>query len=118
MNLYDYGDFLTVRPVHIATVSPDNKANLAIVSDIRIIDKNRVIISHNEMINTPNNIQTNSNVCITSFNFDWIGVRLYGTAEYYSEGEYLDLAIKHFKNENTNPVGAIIVTVNKLEELK
>lgn len=41
-----------------------------------------------------------------------------GIADYYTNGEYFDLDIQLFKNKNTNPLGAIVVTVKNIEEIK
>lgn len=116
--LRKYESLINNKPIHIATISADGKPNLAVVADVKVIDDNRLLISHNEMINTPKNIQNNNNIVITAFDDNWAGIRLTGTAEYYSQGKYIDMAIKFFKNKSTNPIGAIIVTVNELEELK
>ena len=82
MNLNKYKDLIESNPLHIATVNKDNKPNLSVASDVRVLDDNTLIISCNEMVNTQENIKTNSNVVITSFDDKWVGVRLSGTAKY------------------------------------
>jgi hypothetical protein len=77
------------------------------------------------MINTPKNILTNKNVVLTSFNENWQGVRITGVANYYTNGEYYDLCKKYFfkndeenSSEITKPKGAIVITVEKCEEIE
>ena len=74
--LNKYKELIESNPLHIATVNKDNKPNLSVASDVRVLDDNTLIISCNEMVNTQENIKTNSNVVITSFNDKWVGVRL------------------------------------------
>lgn len=125
MNLLERKDLIENYPMHIATVTPDNKPNLAVAADVRVIEENKIIISHNEMVTTPKNILTNNNIVLTSFNENWEGLRITGTATYYKDGEYYDFCKKtFFSNGETNsfgetePRGAILVTVEKIEEMK
>ncbi|MBQ1550788.1 MAG: pyridoxamine 5'-phosphate oxidase family protein, partial [Bacilli bacterium] len=96
MNLNKYKDLIESNPLHIATVNKDNKPNLSVASDVRVLDDNTLIISCNEMVNTQENIKTNSNVVITSFDDKWVGVRLSGTAKYYTEGKHYDFCKNTF----------------------
>ena len=125
MNLLENKDLIENNPMHIATVSSDNKPNLAVASDVRVLKENKIIISHNEMVNTPKNILTNKNVVLTSFNEKWEGLRITGTADYYTDGEYYDFCNKTFFGNGevspfgaTKPKGAIVVNVEKVEEIK
>lgn len=125
MNLLDYKDLIDNRPTHIATVNKDNNPNLAVVSNIRVLDESRVIISANEMKNTPNNIAYNENVVLTVFNDKWVGLRLFGKAKLYESGEYYDFCYKTFFPNGkvspcgaVKPIGAIVVTIDKVEEYK
>ena len=125
MNLLDYKDLINNRPTHIATVSKDNKPNLAVASNIRVLDENKLIISINEMNNTKNNIQYNDNVVLTVFNDKWAGLRIFGKGIFYESGEYYDFCYKAFFPNGkvspcgaTRPKGALVVTTNKVEEYK
>ena len=80
-NLLPYKSLLEGGPIHIATVTKTNLPNLAVASDIKVLDGSTILISHNEMTHTPSNIQGNPNVVLTSFNAEWVGVRITGTAE-------------------------------------
>lgn len=121
MNLFEYKDLIDGKPIHIATVNRDNKPNLAVASDVKIIEKDKIVISVNEMINTQVNIQQNHNVVLTAFNEKYEGLKIFGTATFYSEGKYYDLCEKLFfsNGEITSfgaikPKGAIVVIVDKI----
>lgn len=67
MNLFDYSELINNNPIHIATVKPNNSPNLSVASDVRVNDKNKIIISINEMNNTQKNVEYNDNVVIIVF---------------------------------------------------
>lgn len=118
-------ELIESNPMHIATVSADNKPNLSVASDVRVLENNKIIISHNEMVNTPKNILTNKNIVLTSFNEKWEGLHMTGIADYYTDGEYYDFCKNTFLGNGevtpfgaTKPKGAIVVTIEKCEEIK
>ena len=121
MNLFEYKDLIDGKPMHIATVNKDNNPNLAVASDVKVIEENKLVISVNEMVNTQQNIQYNHNVVLTVFNEKYEGLRMFGTAEFHSNGEYYELCRKTFFCNRevspfgaTKPKGAIVVTVDKV----
>ena len=123
VNLFDYKDLIDRKPMHIATVNKDNNPNLAVVSNVIVIEENKIIISVNEMVNTQKNIQYNPNVVMTVFNSEYKGLRIFGTAKFYEEGKYYDFCQKtFFKNGKvspcgaTKPKGAMVVTVSSVAE--
>ena len=124
MNLYEYDNLISKKPIHIATVNKDNNPNLSVASNVRIIDNNKIIISANEMVNTPKNIEYNPHIVITTFDEQWNGLRLFGKAKFYTSGEYYDFCEKTFFANNkispfgaTKPKGAIVVIVDTVERL-
>ena len=125
MNLLEYKELIDGKPIHIATVNSDNNPNLSVASDVRVFNEDSIIISVNEMNNTQNNIQYNPNVVITVFNEEWVGLRIFGKATFYSDGEYYDFCQNTFFANGevtpfgaTKPKGAIVVKVEKIEEFK
>ena len=60
MNLFEYKDLIDGKPMHIATVNKSNNPNLAVASDVKVIENDKIIISVNEMVNTQENIQLRS----------------------------------------------------------
>jgi predicted pyridoxine 5'-phosphate oxidase superfamily flavin-nucleotide-binding protein len=114
--LLEYKELLESHPMNIATASKQGKPNLAVASDVAVISDNQLLISHNEMMKTVVNITTmGGGICMMTFDKNWQGVRLYGTAEYFSRGKWLNRVKELFANDHTKPKGAILVTVNKLE---
>lgn len=125
MNLLDYKEIINNKPTHIATVNKDGNPNLAVVSNIRVLDEKRIIISVNEMSNTPKNIEYNDNVVLTVFNEQWVGIRMFGNGKFYNSGEYYDYCFKTFFPNGkvspfgaTKPKGAMVITINKIEEYR
>ena len=125
MDLFKYKDLIDNNTIHIATVNQNNNPNLSVASDVRVIGKDKIIISANEMNNTQKNIQNNSNVVITIFNKEWVGLRIFGKAKFYTDGEYYDFCNKTFFQNNhitpfgaTKPKGAIVIEVTNVQELK
>lgn len=125
MNLLKYKEIIDGKPTHIATVNKDNNPNLAVATNIRVIDENKIIISINEMNNTQNNIKYNENVVLTVFNEKWVGLRLFGKGKFYESGKYYDFCFKTFFPNGkvspagaTKPKGALVITINKIEEYK
>ena len=83
---------------------------------MKVIDTNKLLISHNEMVKTVENVKINPAICLTTFDKDWKGVRMYGQAKYHATGKWYDLAKKLFTNKQTTPKGAIVVTVDLIQE--
>lgn len=125
MNLFVYKDLIEGKPIHIATVDSNNNPNLSVASDVRIIEEDKIIISINEMNNTQKNIEYNPNVVLTVFNKEWVGLRIFGKGQFYTEGEYYDFCNNTFFSNGevtpfgaTKPKGAIVIKVEKIEEFK
>ncbi|MCL2371386.1 pyridoxamine 5'-phosphate oxidase family protein [Candidatus Saccharibacteria bacterium] len=76
MNLFDKKSLIDGNSTHIATVRPDGSPNLAVVADIKVLGEDRLLVSHNEMANTVNNIKHNPRVVLTSFDKNWGGAKI------------------------------------------
>ena len=83
---------------------------------MKVVGTNQILISHSEMIKTVDNIKANPAICLTTFDQDWKGVRMYGQAQYHTTGKWHQMAKKLFTTDKSTPKGAIIVTVDSLEE--
>lgn len=123
MNLYDYKELIDGKPMHIATVNKQNNPNLSVASDVKVISENKIIISVNEKINTQQNILYNPNVVLTVFDADYKGLRIFGTGEFFTDGEYYDICKKTFFGNGevstfgaTCPKGVIVITITNLAE--
>ena len=123
MNLFEYKELIDGKPMHIATVNKENNPNLAVASDVKVIEENKIIISVNEMVNTQENISHNPNVVLTVFNEEYKGLRLFGTAQFFVDGKYYELCEKTFFGNGevtpfgaTKPKGAIVITITDFSE--
>jgi predicted pyridoxine 5'-phosphate oxidase superfamily flavin-nucleotide-binding protein len=118
MDLTKFVELLEKHPTQIATVNGNGHPNISVVADVKVLGEDRILIAHNEMVKTVENIKEGrKQVCLTCFNPDWQGVRVYGEAEYFTEGGAYDKVIELFANEKTNPQGAIVVTASALNEM-
>jgi uncharacterized pyridoxamine 5'-phosphate oxidase family protein len=113
--LSEYKSLLENNPISIATTDGE-QPNIAIASDVKVVSDYQLLICHSEMKKTVVNITTHNRVCITCFDKNWGGVRIYGKAEYYNDGEWLERVIRLFANDQTSPKGAILVTAEKIEQ--
>lgn len=125
MNLFQYENLINGKPMHIATVNSNNNPNLSVASDVRVLEEDKIIISANEMVNTQENIKYNNNVVLTVFDDNYEGLRIIGNAEFYKEGKFYDFCKKTFFSNGeitpfgaTEPKGAIVIKVLKIEEYK
>lgn len=121
--LTEYQDIIDGKPIHIATITPSGDPNLAVASDVQVLDDSHLLISANEMVHTQENIQHNPKVVITAFGKDWKGVRIFGAAELHTDGKYYDMRKqKFFANGEvtpfgaTEPKGAIVVEATEIKE--
>lgn len=123
MNLFDWDNLINDNPMHIATVTKENDPNLSVASDVRVIGENKILISVNEMNNTQKNIEYNPKVVLTTFDNNWEGLRMFGEAAFFTDGPNFELCKSIFDEalfdeRKIHVKGAIIVTVNKIEEYK
>lgn len=115
-SLKEFSNVLEKYPLIVSSVNENNYPNACIVSDYFVLDENRIVISVNEMIKTPDNVMQHSNVCLLCYDLDFSGIRLVGEASFLRTGEIYDLVVQKFKNEETNPKGAILIEVLKVEK--
>ncbi len=116
-DLTNYKKLLENNPCHIATVTKQGLPNLAVASDIKVLDNKTILVSNNEMIHTPDNLQVNKNCVLTSFSDQWKGLRLTGVGTYHTSGKYFVLCNQYFNNETATPKGAIVMKIKKVESL-
>ena len=118
-----YKEIIDGKPIHIATVTTDGDPNLAVASDVKVLDDEHLVISVNEMVRTQENVRHNPKVVITAFDQNWKGVRVFGEAKFYDSGEYYEICERTFFGNGevspfgvTRPKGAIVVTATDAKE--
>jgi len=105
-------------PVAIATVSNGSLPHVAVVAYVKVLDDNHLVITQNYLKKTVENLKEDPHVCLVVWDENWSGVRVYGVAQVYSSGEYLDLVKKMPENADENPIGAIVVDIQKIEDIE
>lgn len=91
----------------------------AIIVEINKADKNKLIITDNEMGQTCQNLLANKKVFLLAFKQDYnYCLKISGEAEYHSSGEYFDFVKNLETNKKTNPKGAVVVRVKEIIEFQ
>jgi len=102
--------------VILATSSLDGKPR-AIIVEVNKAEKNKIIITDNQMQITKKNLLENKNVFLLAYEEDYhYGLKISGKAEYYSAGEYFDFVNNLETNSAYSPRGAIVITVREAVE--
>ena len=104
-------------PTIIAS-SRSDKPNIAVATDVELIEEDKILIAHNEMVQTIENIKTNPNICLLILDDKQVGFRIWGQAEYHDQGPYFALCHEKFKTPTTTPQGAIIIVIAETKEIK
>jgi len=115
--MLDLKKLIKENPTIVSTCTND-KPNIAVASDVALIDNKTIIIAHNEMHQTIKNILKNSHVALLILNRYNEGVRIFGNAKYYNDDEHFAKVNELFKNETTTPLGAIVVKIDEVREIK
>ncbi|MFC1728376.1 pyridoxamine 5'-phosphate oxidase family protein [Nanoarchaeota archaeon] len=102
------------NPVAIATVTEGNKPNVIGVAYVKVVSDDQLVITDNYMKKTIDDIQENNNVCLVCWDSDMNGCKLIGTAEYFTEGKWLDFVKNLEENKEEPAKGAILVTVTRV----
>ena len=104
------------NPLSVATT--DNKnPNLAIVAYALVIDDGHILFTDKYLNKTVENLRINEKICLATYDKDWNGLKICGTADYVTDGKYYE-RVKLQPENNKMPIrGAIIVNIEKIEEI-
>ncbi len=103
--------------VAFATVDKSCKPNVIAVACVKVVEKNKILITDNFMKHTKENLENNNNVCLAVWNQKEVGYKLIGKAKYFSEGKWLEFVKQMPANKGFPAKGAILVTISKIIEL-
>lgn len=110
-------DLLSRRNLVILATSDFELMPRAIFVEVNKAEKDKIIITDNQMETTKKNILSNKNVFLLAHEDDYhYGLKVIGRAEYFSEGEQFDFVQKLETNKNWSPKGAIVVTIDNVIE--
>jgi predicted pyridoxine 5'-phosphate oxidase superfamily flavin-nucleotide-binding protein len=104
--------------VILATANLDGEPR-AIIVEINKTDKDKLVITDNEMGQTRQNLLANKKVFILAFEQDYsYCLKISGRAEYHSSGEYIDFVKKIEANKDRAPKGAVVIKIDTVIEFK
>ncbi len=98
----------------IATVMENGKPNVIGVACVKVIGKNKLLITDNYMKQTVRDIKNNSNVAVVVWDKDWEGYKFLGKARYYSSGKWLKVVKELPENKGMPAKGAIVASISKV----
>ncbi|HNV97612.1 MAG TPA: pyridoxamine 5'-phosphate oxidase family protein [bacterium] len=113
MNLLKIKNLIEKNPLAFATIL-NNKPNVIGVACVKVLDKNKILITDNYMKTTIKNISKNNNVALIVWDKNLNGYKLIGRAKYYNSGKYLEFIKKMKENHGLPAKGAIIVKISKI----
>lgn len=102
-------NFQKGKELVLATSSKDGKPNANIVISLGLVDE-KLLLADCQMFTTINNLKENPRICVIS-NY----LRLKGTIEIFSEGEYFDRCIKD--GSEYSPKNALLITIEEVFDL-
>ena len=104
----------------IVLATSDLKGNpRAIIVELNKVEDNKIIITDNQMEKTKDNILENNNISILAFEEDYhYGIKISGSAEYYTKGEYFDYVKNLETNKGYNPKGTIVIDIKEIIEFE
>ncbi len=86
------------------------------VSCVKVVSKNKVLITDNYMRKTKENVLMNPNVCLSIFDGN-TGYELIGKAKYFQNGKYLELAKSIPENKGCPCKGVILFCIEKVVKM-
>lgn len=104
------------NPVAVATCVR-NKPHVIAVSFVKVVSKNRIVITDNFMKTCKQNILRNHDIALAVWDKKWNGYRLKGVAEYFDKGKWLSFVRKMKENKGYPAKGAILIKVKEIVKL-
>ena len=103
----------------LATVDKNGEPHNIAVGYVKVVSKNRLLISDNWIVESVENIKLNPDVSLVVWNKNWeeacIGYEFRGKAEYFTSGKWVEEIKKIPINKDEPCKGAILVTINKIK---
>ena len=107
-------EYIENNPVAFATVINYNKPNVIWVAFVKVVSDNQVLITDNYMNQTINDIVQNPNVCLNVWGKNFVGYKLIGQAQYFTNGQWKEFIGKMKENRGLSAKGAVLVEVSKI----
>lgn len=115
----DIVDLIKEVPVSFATSSKNGCVNCNVVSDIRVISSNQIIIADNFLNKTRKNLDENSLVALVVHSSDYKkAFQLKGSAQVYTDNKHRQQLIEIFGDDPyASKKATIIVTITEIWDL-
>ena len=104
------------NPITLSTVDKSNAPHTIYVLYVKVIDKNKILITDNYMQKTKENILENKKVSLSVL-VGKVAFELTGAAEYFYKGNYFDQVKNMPKNKEEPSKGVIVVSVEKVTKM-
>ncbi len=105
----------------LTTVDNDKSPHSIAVAYVKVVDKDKILVSDNYMKETIENLKINSNVSLLMWNENWkkdcFSFELRGKAQYFTSGKWRETVKKIQENKGNPAKGAILVTITKIKKL-
>lgn len=105
----------------LTTVGKDKSPHSIAVAYVKVVDKDKVLVSDNYMKETIENLKNNINVSLLLWNENWkkdcFSFELKGTAQYFTSGKWRDEVKKIQENRGNPAKGAVLITITKIKKL-
>ena len=105
------------NPAAFGTIDKKNRPNVIGVAYIKVVAKNKIVITDNFMKQTKHNLSTNKHVCLAVWDRKWNGCKIIGTARYFTNGKWKKFIENMKENKGLPAKGAIVITISKLIKL-
>ncbi|KKP32785.1 MAG: hypothetical protein UR22_C0006G0004 [Parcubacteria group bacterium GW2011_GWC2_32_10] len=114
MTLLEYKNLIEENPIAFATITEDNKPNVIGTAFAKIVSENEILLTDNYMSQTIIDILQNNNVCLTVWDKNLKGVKIIGTAEYFTTGKWKNFVENIIENKGLPAKGAILIEVSQI----
>ena len=112
----DLKGFIENGALSLSTVNEHNTPHTIYVMSVKVIGKNKILVTDNYMRETKENISFNKNVSLSILIGD-AAYELKGTAEYFSNGPLVEQIKKIPENMGFPCKGAIIISIKKIKKM-
>ena len=112
-------DLIKTVPVSFATSSKNGHVNCNVVSDVRVISTNQIIIADNFFNKTRQNLNENSLTALVAHSSDYQkAFQLKGTAQVYTDNKHRQQLIEIFGDDpRWSKKATVIITITEIWDL-
>jgi predicted pyridoxine 5'-phosphate oxidase superfamily flavin-nucleotide-binding protein len=105
------------NPVAFATSDENGNPHVIAVAYVKVVGKNKLLITDNYMKKTTENLIRNYRIALAVWDKCWKGYRLKGVAKYFTSGKWKKFVEQMKENKGEPAKGAILVTIDEIHRL-